>query len=713
MRRSTAVPSGAAAPDKGHRFRPDIEGLRALAVAAVLINHAGLAFLPGGFAGVDVFFVVSGFVITTQLLLELEDRGRIDLPRFYARRAKRLLPAAGLVLVVTTVAAWLGVSRVQWSAIAQDVIGSALYVVNWVLANRSVDYMAEDVAPSPVQHFWSLAVEEQFYFIWPPVILGLAWLGSRVLASRGRRATPTASRGFLALGLVVVIVVPSLVWAAHMTSERPSEAFFVTTTRLWELGLGALVALGAGQWRRLPRWAAQVLGGLGLAVIVAGLLLQGEETPWPFPGALVPTLGTAAVIVAGFAATTGWASALLGRRALVWVGGLSYSLYLWHWPVLQFGTWRWGDLSAAQGLGLVVLSFVPAWLSYRLVENPIRRSPAIAASPRLALSLGLNCTLVAVVAGLVLQHAVSTSRSTSADPGAAVEIAPRDLKGTVAAGVGVDGPPLFDSITPDPVDAVLDSPELYAQGCAVEVYDTGVKSCDSGDPTGRTSVTVVGDSKIAQWMPAIDAIAEANGWRVRLYTKGGCTFTDTMTLVEGDPFEECREWGEEVFRRISSPGDVPDVLITSGLRKGAVDEDGEETLEGLVEGYVGYWKPLTEAGTKVIAISDTPSPSAEVAPNAYECVAEHLDDDPGETCSWDLAEMSSNVAMRDAAARVDGTFIDMNPLVCPEQTCRAVLRNVLTYRQGSHVTATFVRLLAPALASELVPAVKAAQRRRG
>lgn len=688
------------------QFRPDIEGLRAVAVSVVLLHHAGLAIPGGGFAGVDIFFVVSGFVITAQLLRELERTGRISLPGFYARRARRLLPAAAVVLVVTTLMSWLSVSRVQWQAISTDIIGAATYVVNWVFSARSVDYMAEDVAPSPVLHFWSLAVEEQFYFIWPLVLLGLLWVGGK---RRRHDDTTPPRRAILAIGLTLVIVIPSLLCAFWLTAERPSQAFFVTPTRLWELGIGALVALGATQWNRLSHRAGQALVLAGLAVLGTGLMLQSTQTAWPAPGALVPTLGTAAVIVGGFSAGHTGVGRLLGNPLFVWVGGLSYSLYLWHWPALRMATWQWGELSAAQGLLVVLLSVVPAWLSYRFVESPVRHSKAIAASPRLALSIGLNCTLVAAVAGLVLQGAVLQSRGTASGiGGAGIQLVPEQLRGQETNPPSADTTPLFDVITPDPVDAVLDSPALYEKGCAVEVYDTGVKACDSGDPAGGPLVVVVGDSKVAQWMPAIDAIAEANHWRVRIYTKGGCTFTDTMTFVAGEPFPECREWGQEVFRRLveAKGKDRPQVMITTGLRKAAADADGEETLEGLVAGYVSYWQQLTDQGTRVIALSDTPSPSPEIGANAYECVAEHDAATAGDDCSWPYAESSSNLAMKEAAGQVKGAaFIDMNPLVCPDGVCRAVIRNVLTYRQGSHITATWVKVLAPDLANELVPLV--------
>ncbi|UJH70082.1 acyltransferase [Ornithinimicrobium sp. INDO-MA30-4] len=285
------------------RFRRDIEGLRALAVVFVLIHHASASLLPGGFIGVDMFFVVSGFVITTQLVSEVERTGTVNLPGFYARRAKRLLPAAAMVLVFTAIVSWLFASRIQWSLIGTDIAASALYVVNWVFAARSVDYLAEDVEPSPVQHFWSLAVEEQFYVIWPLLIIGLA-LVSRWLVRRSEAAGEfrLPLRGTLAIGLLALVVVPSLTWGIYYTMASPERAYFVTTTRLWELGIGALVAVLAPTWDRLSQRVGAIVAWLGLLLLFVGLALITLETPWPGAAALAPTLATALIIVGGFKA---------------------------------------------------------------------------------------------------------------------------------------------------------------------------------------------------------------------------------------------------------------------------------------------------------------------------------------------------------------------------------------------------------------------------
>lgn len=730
------------------RFRKDVEGLRAVAVLLVMLYHAGLALPRGGFIGVDVFFVVSGFVITAGLLRELDSTGRISLMTFYGRRAKRLLPAAGVVLVVTALMSWWMVSRVQWRTIGGDILGSGAYVVNWVFSARSVDYLAEDVEPSPVLHFWSLAVEEQFYLIWPVLLIFLSVLTAQWTWRGSTRAT-------LALGTFAVLVLPSFLFALWMSSARPQEAFFITPTRLWELGIGALVAIGAATWRRLPVRPAVWLAWIGLAAILVSAVVADSGSTWPAPGALLPTLGTAAVIIAGFSARRQGVPVLLGMPIMVQIGALSYSLYLWHWPLLRFATWQWGELAAWQGLLVVVFSALPAWLSYRWVEQPIRKSRRIAASPRLALTVGMNFTVVSIVAGLVLTMgarpaaqagdpetlldpgelgagqlidptgAPPTSRPTT-DPDATTDptSAPDPTSDPEATAEPTQGPqptdqeppepsgpvpptlqdassdPFFDTITPDPLVAVDDLPSTYGQDCQTNVQQAEVRRCDGGDPDGSVTVALVGDSKIAQWVPAFEAMAEDNGWVLHSYVKSGCPYADATVEIENDAYESCDQWNVDLRERLTGT-DRPDVLVVSGVRGQAMDGDGGSSRQALIEGYRRAWQELIEEGTLVLALSDSPRP--EYSAPVYECVAEHGN---GSECTWDYEQSSGSQALEGAAADLPGAhYIDMDPWICPEGTCLGVYRSVLTYRQGSHLTATFTLVLAPPLAQFVVPMV--------
>ncbi|WP_256841267.1 acyltransferase family protein [Ornithinimicrobium cryptoxanthini] len=390
-------------------FRPDIEGLRAVAVLMVLAFHAGLPFAPGGFAGVDVFFVISGFLITGLLVREVERSGRVSLLTFYARRAKRLLPAASLVLVATGILSWLFIPRIRWAEIGGDLVASAAYLVNWRLASRSVDYLAEDSVASPVQHYWSLAVEEQFYIFWPLLIVLGAWLVHR----HRLRTRPVLG------ALLVLVVLASLGWSVVATATQPETAYFVTTTRLWELGIGGLVAITAPFWQRVAPGPATGIAWAGLLALASSATLLGPATPWPGSAALLPTLGTAAVIAGGFAARSRGPVRLLGAAPMREIGATSYSLYLWHWPLLVVAAAAWGELSLWQGVAIAALSYVPARLTYALVENPIRSAPVMSRLPTLALGLGAACTVLGVGAGLTLVRGMASSiEQAEAAPGA-------------------------------------------------------------------------------------------------------------------------------------------------------------------------------------------------------------------------------------------------------------------------------------------------------
>ncbi len=681
-----AAQDTASGSNRSSRFRGDVEGLRAVAIGLVLLFHAGLPYVSGGFVGVDVFFVISGFLITTQLVSELNRTKTVSLARFYARRAKRLLPAVGVVLVSTTLLVGLVLPRTRWREIGGDIIGSAMYMVNWRLADRSVDYLAEGSLPSPVQHFWSLAVEEQYYLIWPLLILVAAFLAKMIR----RRVTPV-----LWLGLAGVVI-PSFAWSLAETERSPARAFFETPTRMWELGIGAAVALGAGTWTRLPKPLAVVTGWSGLAAIAASGLFVTTETPWPGRTAVLPTLGAAAVIAAGFAVTSGGPASLLGTRPFRWVGGLSYSLYLWHWPLLVVAVAYWGGLSPALRPVVVASSFVPAWLTFRFVENPVRYSTAVSRSPRLALSLGANFTLTGVVAGLALLLAVASPSATAGPAGhgsapgaAALRLDPRDDP----AGAPVDD---VGWMTPTPVEATADIPAAHADGCQ-QVFDKAeVVTCDYGDPLAQITVAVVGDSKITQWMPALDLLADQNGWRLGTYLKSSCSFAFVMTEFDGKPFTACRDWTEAVAARLMA--NPPDFVITSqGMAMGRSD-DGRQTVDAMVVGLRSIWSDLTGKGSKIVVIADNPSPGI----NMIDCVERNQK--ALSICSFSRDRYAGSAApmQHRAVQGQEGVeIVDLFDAICPTERCAPVIGNVLVYRQGSHITATYIKTLAPRLAAAL------------
>ncbi|TDE15922.1 acyltransferase family protein [Jiangella asiatica] len=677
------------------RFRPDVEGMRAVAVGLVLLYHAGLRFVPGGFVGVDVFFVISGFLITGMLVREVEQTGTLSLVQFYARRVKRLLPAAALVLAVTALLTWIMVPAVDRRAFGGDIAAAAVYVVNWRMADRSVDYLAEDVGPSPVQHFWSLAVEEQFYLVWPLFILLIAiWVR--------RNAEPV--RPWMGVGLAVVAL-PSFAWSVIMTATNPSGAFFVTTTRLWELAVGAAVAIAMPTLTLLPRALAALFAWCGLVAVGLSAVLITTDTAWPGAAALLPVLGTAAVIAGGPAAGRAGPIVLLGIPLFVWVGGLSYSLYLWHWPMLVLAEVRWGELRTWQGLAIVVLSFVPAWLAYRFVENPVRHARNMVRSSRFALSVGGNLTLVGVVAGLALALAVPTTSMPSGPPVSAPGAAVLDRDDPRADPDGVPAD-VSEWITPDPLLAPEDVPSAYDEGCQVAQDSDEPASCVYGDPDGDVTIALVGDSKALQWITALDTIGQDNGWRVITYTKSTCSFTAATLSSRGEPFESCSAWNEAVMDELR---DVePAVVVTSQGRNRALDDpddiDAGESSDAMVQGLVERWNQLDELGIEVVALADTPQPGQDV----YACVAEHVDQLT--ECAFDRSEAIRTSAAQTQSRAVEDSenarWVNLNNFICPADSCSPVIGNVLIYRQGSHLTVTYVNTLAPRLADALEDVVQ-------
>ncbi|HET7821594.1 MAG TPA: acyltransferase, partial [Ornithinibacter sp.] len=472
------APAGdpAAAPARAG-FRPDIEGLRAVAILTVLAYHAGLP-VRGGFVGVDIFFVISGFLITGLLVAELDRSGSVSWIRFVGRRIRRLLPAAVLVLVTISAWSWFVVPGLRRRDIGVDVAAAALYVVNWVFARRETDYLASDVLPSPVQHFWSLAVEEQFYVIWPLLLIVLA-----LVVRRPSRRVVTGALGAL--------VASSFVWSVWFSHTSPRPAFFTTTTRVWELGIGALLAVAlAGRSR--PTTAARgsaALGWAALAVLVAVALWLPQDIDWPGAWALLPTLPTAALLWVGWQAPARGPVRVLGTAPMVWVGGLSYSIYLWHWPVIILGGWTaaaFGTTLPGWGVLLLALvSVVPAWLSWRFVESPIHHGSWLRDRPRALLAAGLALSCVGVLAALPLF--ALRSPFTTTPPGGTLP--PLSRLGAATLQPGQPFTPVDDPgwLTPDPLVSGEDRPKADVDHCQVPAGSTTPVACTFGDPQGSTT----------------------------------------------------------------------------------------------------------------------------------------------------------------------------------------------------------------------------------
>ena len=711
-----AAAGGAESGRRSAGFRPDIEGLRAVAVLLVVLGHSGLA-VPGGFVGVDVFFVISGFLITQQLLRERATRGRISFRRFYARRARRILPAATVVIGATVLASWAWLSPLRVRVIAWDAVYAAFSAVNLRLAHSGTDYFQAANPPSPLQHYWSLAVEEQFYLVWP-LLLTLVTFAAPLLGSRRRRASaPAGQRGAaraagrgngpVALALLAVVAV-SLPLSVVVTDRSAPWAYFGGHTRAWELALGALVALGAPAFERMGRALSSQLGWLGLAGIAVAALVFGDATPYPGLAALLPVLGAACVVAGGCAAPRKGAEAILGLPPLRLIGRLSYSWYLWHWPVLRI----WPDatghpLGTGQKLVALGTSLALAALTYLLVENPVRTRPLLVRRPELGLGLGAG--LVAAASGLALLVTVVDTV-----PGTGVGAPPRplDTAGARPTAVGITSQPRFVGVGTSPLTPLITqsaslrelpaglrpsledaSDDLGANECRTPIRSSVPPQCVAGDPHGTSTVVLFGDSHANQWFNALDTIAKREHWRLVPYTKGGCPppyypdfYLDELKRV----YTECYAWRDAVFARIAALR--PSLVVIGSEARVEAIKAGPGATTSLVRG-------LRQNGAKVVFMEDTPFPGFEVP----DCLAQHpssIDSCMVTIEKSKITEEQRNV--ENAGALAGGaTLVDPLPWLCVRDLCPPVIGDTVVYADGSHLTGTYSTLLAPFLAPAL------------
>ena len=697
--------------DAGPRigFRADIEGLRAIAILTVLGYHAGLPFLPGGFIGVDVFFVISGFLITGLLVTELASTSALSIPRFYARRIKRLLPSIGVVLVVVVAMSFLVLSPFRRTIVGGDVIASGLFAANWHFGAQSVDYLGAQEATSPVLHFWSLAVEEQFYVVWPFVL---------ILFTRLKRRSGSDLTRPLLVGLVAVFV-PSLLWSLHQTVNAAGWAYFSSFTRAWELALGGGMAILVPMMRRMALRPAIVLGWVGLLAICWAAVVLTADTPYPGTAALVPTLGTAALLAAGAAmssrATGRWdfsASSALSISPLRHVGRISYAWYLWHWPLLVFAAaWLGHGLSVLQGVVIVAFSYLPTIVMHRYVELPFRHSKTLVEWPKRAFALAGVIVGIIVAGGLWLQASEPIIPVPAAGTVLGAETLPTPVSpssnatGAVRSPVGPpsDSPTLqtrVTSLTPSLADARGDLPSTYADGCHRSFASTSADGCVFGKPNGAVTVVLFGDSHAAQWFPALKTLADQRGWRLVSLTKSGCPASDITpnnSTIKRD-YTECPAWRANALARISK--EHPDVVVTTGITGYSQTINGQRTNgaaaeEQLREGWVRTLHELVPLSNHVVVLRDTPEPARD----PVDCVSANLDN--LDRCAAPRGRaLPPNLPLDLAARTVAGVdYIDLSDAFCLTNVCPVVIGDVLVYRDHDHITATYARTLAPRLLS--------------
>lgn len=645
-------------------FRPDIQGLRALAVGGVVAYHFGLTALPGGFAGVDIFFVISGWLITTHLMGEITRTGRLDLWRFYARRARRLLPAALFVILATLGAGYFILAPQEQALYSRGAMFASAYAINLWLLRWSFDYFAADALSNPFIHFWSLSVEEQFYLVWPALLLFAAWL------HRGKR---------MAVVVIGVAGLASFAACLWLTSLSPAWAFYFSPLRAWEFAAGGLATLApAALWQRRP-WLRAAQGWLGLALIAAAYLTLSEDLPFPGWYAVLPVAGTVLVLLSGAgderdghtASPTGWQAlapaTMLSLPPLQWIGTLSYSLYLWHWPVIVYAGMLAPDLTTPQRLGCAALALVLAFLTYHLIENPARLGGGLMAGAR-ALAPALALTGVGVAVAYANAH-LATRNIDPAQRG---------------------------------IEEAAEQPSIARatdQNCLLDFHTVKPKPCTFGPADAAHTIVLFGDSHADHWSTPLVEAASRNDTKVVTYLKSSCRASrlSTFNTVLKRDYTECDAWREQAIAEIIRR--KPRLVVISEFSIGNLTRDmtaagrKQETARWQA-GLRSTLQAFSQAGVETAVIRDTPIGDSF----ADSCVARALwwREAPSR-CDTPRAQAANDGSAAQERAVVksvpDTLYVDLTDRFCGPTECHVYIGGKLAFRDRHHLATAFAETL--------------------
>lgn len=654
-------------PEK--KFRPELEGVRAVAALLVAVYHIWLGSVSGG---VDVFFIVSGYLITTSLLSRMEREGRLHFVEYLLGLAKRLFPLALTVVLVTAVCSFFLLTRAQWSQVIPQVFSSAFYFQNWQLANNAVDYLAQNNQASPFQHFWALSIQGQFYLTWPLVILLAYGAAVKVFKTPIRKTL---------LALLSIIFISSLSYSVYITSVNQPWAYFDTFARVWEFSLGGILALLI-PYLLFNKRVSFVLGWLGLAVIALTGLLLPVSTVFPGYAALLPTSGVMLVIIAAENGTRFGVEKLLGSRPFLYFGSISYGFYLWHWPILIFyyAYFNTDTVTNLAGAGILIIAFLLSVLSIKGIEDPIRKINVKKSKKKLTAVLAaliLPVVLAGSVWGLYLDQTTDSLNgdySVNDYPGArAVSENIEPTSGLEPLSVMEDGASQLPAFHED-------------EECYTQLDERGVSFCSYGETENPDyTVALVGGSHSGHWFPALEAMSEELNMQIDLYNKDGCRFSSDD--FDGALSDTCMEWNEEVVEPLTE--NPPDLLITTAnVNSGST----------VPEGYLGMWDKF-DGVAEVFAIRDNPR-MAEDIPICIEatpddCAVERSDA-LSETPPWENTEnIPDNV-----------TFADLSDYFCNDETCEPVIGNVVVYRDQHHINTYYSRTMSSALQEHIERALE-------
>ncbi len=631
--------------------------LRALAIILVVGYHADLPLLKGGFIGVDIFFVISGYLITALLVKEGLNSGRINLFEFYARRARRLLPASLVMVLITTLVAIFVLPPIEQMSVSKAALSTIAYLSNIFLAHAATDYFNQTAANNPLLHTWSLAVEEQFYFFWPLLVLA---------AVRVRRSKTTVAYLILLVGGASLIV---CIW---LTGFNKSLAFFLSPTRAWEFAAGGLASLIPTN--KLNTGHKNYIRGFGLGLLCLAVAFFSSQMNFPGSAAIIPVLGSAMILIAGASTKTPFARSKSGRMSpFQYLGAISYSWYLWHWPVLILGQRIFYNPFKNERILLVLISLAFATLSYHFVENPIRFNLESLKSPLNALTAAFAATVACCWLCLIWQHEIKNSSQFQA----------------------------FARI-------VNDQPALYRQGCRADFTESTPIECVFGE-TQKPSATLVlfGDSHAAQWFPPLVQISNKRRWQLITFIKSSCPAMNlpSYNAALGREETECGIWRNRVLNEISKI--KPTAVVVGSFSKYVQPKrpDLDLTSNQWESGTYQTLSRLSFVAKEVIVMRDTPVIGINVPFALAEAEWKHRPKPRAPELSRTDSEsvFKAEKAAGDHFANV--TFIDLSGAICETSSCSLVKDGLVVYRDQNHLSASFARYLTPYLADALVPVV--------
>ncbi|MDO4917296.1 MAG: acyltransferase family protein [Rothia sp. (in: high G+C Gram-positive bacteria)] len=714
------------------KIRKDIQFLRAIAVLLVVFNHLRPQTFTGGYIGVDIFFVISGFLISSHLLRELNQSGSIRFSRFYARRARRLLPAALFVAVITMINTLLFMPSGNWSRASQEFFASSAYFQNWKLLFTATDYFAKDTGETGFQHYWSLSVEEQFYLVWPLILTALFIFSARL--SKILRGNQHFQRLLIALAIFLLLVI-SLGFAQHLVNENSPTAYFHTLARVWEFMIGALIAvlgetfskrlaeLTATGWQ-LARNGLQLLGYFLL--LIAGILFSSTSG---VPGKItvIPLIGVSLVIATGSTTYIPWLRQIVEFKAFQFIGDISYSLYLWHWPLIVVLPFVFEQrLSWWQSALILPLALVLATITKFTIEDHFRLGRAHTIKPKMVLSLTLASVLVLGITSLGINAYTAHTLQVEKDKlQADLSVATNDSNDSADEKVScfgalsiknrdkctnqIDQPPIIsagvDSETPwgdNPQECkTLKEEELSSGGALVHL------NCDYSQSENSPNIWLIGDSHAEQWKHTILPIAQKNHWKLTILTHSGCpTWNISMTQwnvwprvspVPSSLIDSCKEWSKEIIPQVTQ--NKPDVVLIGNYAstQGVSDSQSSSQTQIYRGGIQEGTKDWVASGSKVIVIRDTPTAGTFIGPDCVKV--------SGEKCTFDETSVLFEDPQFAAAQELGISVIDMSDYFCPEQICKGVIGGVPVFYDTNHMSRSFAQSLVVPFQEKMEPIV--------